>query len=100
MAEGEAGRSIQAGVEQPPAESSAIVDFVLDVYRGCCLPEDYTPARRISWVEFRKENVEMYTAAQFDQIAMRLMGGKSWVLFDSKLETICAPEHYKKAGQR
>ena len=82
--------------EQPAAEPVELTDFAVAVYRGCVLPEDYRPARTTTWTAWTADNPDDYTAAQLDLIRRKLLAGKSWVCFMSSLETICAPDFYKK----
>lgn len=77
-----------SGETIPPA------NFAVAIYRGCVLPEDYSPARVISWNLWRSENPDDYSEPQLALIRERLLAGKSWVCFAKQLETISAPDYY------
>lgn len=70
-------------------------DFVLKVYRGCVLPEDYKPVRVTTWRTYAAEHAGEYTDYQFELVRRRLLSGKSWVTFAKSLETISAAEYYR-----
>lgn len=77
-----------SGETIPPA------NFAVAIYRGCVLPEDYKPARIISWELWCSENPDDYSIEQLTLIRLRLMAGRSWVCFAKQLETIAAPDYY------
>lgn len=69
-------------------------EFAVAIYRGCVLPEDYKPARIISWSLWCSENPDDYSIEQLALIRLRLIEGRSWVCFAKQLETIAAPDFY------
>ncbi len=88
-----------AEADQPQINTEELLlgldDFVLNIYRGCVLPEDYKPVQTTTWFKWLVQNSEDYSPDQFDRVKQKLLAGKSWVTFSSRLETICAPDHYK-----
>lgn len=83
---------IKPVIAETPRDES---DFAVTVYRGCVLPEDYKPVRTTSWSVWCQENPDDYSPDQLSTIRDRLLTGKSWVAFVTRLETICAPDYYR-----
>jgi len=87
------------GEHSPDTMNGEVLDFALNIYRGCVLPEDYRPIRATSWTQWLADNPEDYTPEQLGLIKLKLLSGKSWVCFCGSLETISAADYYKPQPQ-